>query len=129
MDIALVSVALAAVSLVADALVVISFVAIAVVAIALVAIALAAIPTVLVPRVSKSCMPVIWQQSGTHLGVPGIAAHVDELAEPLVDEEGADDADYHEDEDDSPLVEYVLEAATVYLVHAQEEPAVRRQTC
>lgn len=61
--------------------------------------------------------------------MPGVAAHDRELAEPAIDEEGADDADYHKDEDDGPLVEYVLEAATVYLVHAQEEPAVRRQTC
>lgn len=61
--------------------------------------------------------------------MPGVAAHDCELAEPVIDEEGADDADHHEDKDDGPLVEYVFEAATGYLVHAQEEPAVRRQPC
>ena len=61
--------------------------------------------------------------------MPGIAAHDRELAEPVVDEQGADDADDHENEDDGPLVEYVFEAASVHLVHAQKEPAVRCKTC
>ena len=60
--------------------------------------------------------------------MPGVAAHEEELAEPPIDKEGADDADHHKDEDDCPLVEDVFETATVYLVHAQEEPQVSRQT-
>lgn len=59
----------------------------------------------------------------------GVAAHEDELAEPAVNEEGADDADHHDDQDDGPLVEDVREASTIHLVHAQEEPEVRRKTC
>lgn len=58
-----------------------------------------------------------------------VAAHEHELAEPPIDEEGADDADYHDDQDDAPLMEYVFKTSTVYLVHAQEEPEVRRQAC
>ena len=61
--------------------------------------------------------------------MPGVAAHEEELAEPPIDKEGADDADHHKDEDDGPLVEDIFETATVYLVHAQEEPKVRRQAC
>ena len=60
--------------------------------------------------------------------MPGVAAHVNEVAEPSVHGEGADDEDHHQDEYDAPLVEGVFEAATVHLVHAQQEPQVRRST-
>lgn len=69
------------------------------------------------------------RQCGTYLRLPRVAAHEDELAEPAVDEEGADDADDHHDQDYGPLVEDVCESTTVYLVHSQKEPEVRRQTC
>lgn len=48
----------------------------------------------------------------------GVAAHEHESAEPAVDDEGADDADYLKDEDDRPLVVDVEETAAVCLVHA-----------
>lgn len=58
-----------------------------------------------------------------------MAVHDCEFTEPAIDEERADDAYHNKDEDDRPLVEYVREAATVCLVHAQEETAVRCQAC
>lgn len=61
--------------------------------------------------------------------MPKVAAHEDELAEPPIDKEGANYADYHDDQDYGALVEDVYEEATVCLVSAQEEPAVRRKTC
>ena len=74
-----------------------------------------------------SCVPATWRHC-TNLRVPGVAAHVREIAEPPVDGEGAYDGDYHKDEDDTPFVEDVFETATVYLVHAQEKSEVGRQT-
>ena len=63
-----------------------------------------------------------WHQCGAHLSLPWVAAHEEEPAEPPIDNKGTDDADDHDHQDDGALVENVCEAATVYLVHAQEEP-------
>ena len=61
--------------------------------------------------------------------MPGATGDEDNFAEPSMDDEGADDADYHEDQDDGPLVETFSKAATVCFDCAQEEPAVRCQAC